>query len=54
MAPIKTATGDLIAGAVIAGIAGVGVLIIGGTSVTLAIIGGIVGAVLRRRRRTQQ
>jgi hypothetical protein len=50
----KPPTGDLIAGAVIAGIAGVGVLIIGGTSVTLAIIGGIVGAILHRRRRTQQ
>jgi hypothetical protein len=50
----KPPTGDLIAGAVIAGIAGVGVLIIGGTSVILAIIGGIVGAILHRRRRTQQ
>jgi hypothetical protein len=45
---IRPPIGDLIAG-----IAGVGV-IIGGISLTLAIIGGIIGAVLRRRRRTQQ
>jgi hypothetical protein len=43
-------TGDLIAG-----IAGVGVvIIIGGISLTLAIIRGIIGAVLRRRRRMKQ
>jgi hypothetical protein len=42
-------TGDFIAG-----IAGVGVIIIGGISLTLAIIGGIIGAVLRRRRRMKQ
>jgi ABC-type amino acid transport system permease subunit len=41
-------------GNLIAGIAGVGVIIIGGTPLILAIIGGIIGAVLRRRRRTQQ
>jgi hypothetical protein len=45
---IRPPIGDLIAG-----IAGVGV-IIGGISLTLAIIRGIIGAVLRRRRRTQQ
>jgi hypothetical protein len=39
-------TGDLIAG-----IAGVGVIMIGGISLTLAIIGGIIGAILHRRRR---
>jgi hypothetical protein len=32
----------------------VGVIIIGGISLTLAIIGGIIGAILHRRRRTQQ
>jgi len=42
-------TGDLIAG-----IAGVGVIIIGGISLILAIIRGIIGAVLRRRRRMKQ
>jgi hypothetical protein len=43
-------TGDFLAG-----IAGVGVIIIiGGISLTLAIIGGIIGAILHRRRRTQQ
>jgi hypothetical protein len=42
-------TGDLIAG-----ITGVGVIIIGGISLTLAIIRGIIGAVLRRRRRMKQ
>jgi hypothetical protein len=42
-------TGDLIAG-----IAGVGVIIIGGISLTLAIIGGIIGAILHRRRGMQQ
>jgi hypothetical protein len=39
-------TGDFIAG-----IAGVGLIIIGGISLTLAIIGGIIGAILYRRRR---
>jgi hypothetical protein len=42
-------TGDLIAG-----IAGVGVIMIGGISLILAIIGGIIGAILHRRRRIQQ
>jgi hypothetical protein len=42
-------TGDLIAG-----IAGVGVIVVGGISLTLAIIGGIIGAILHRRRRTKQ
>jgi CHASE2 domain-containing sensor protein len=41
-------------GNLIAGIAGVGVIMIGGISLILALIGGIIGAVLRRRRRTQQ
>jgi hypothetical protein len=41
-------------GHLIAGIAGVGVIIIGGISLTLAIIGGIIGAILHRRRRIQQ
>jgi hypothetical protein len=50
----KPPTGDLIAGAVIAGIAGVGVIIIGGICLVLALIGGIEGAILHRRRRTQQ
>jgi hypothetical protein len=42
-------TGDLTAG-----IAGVGVIIIGGISLILAIIGVIIGAILHRRRITQQ
>jgi CHASE2 domain-containing sensor protein len=42
-------TGDLIAW-----IAGVGVIMIGGISLILAIIGGIIGAVPCRRRRMQQ
>jgi hypothetical protein len=42
-------TGDFLAG-----IAGVGVIIIGGISLILAIIGGIIGAILHRRRRIQQ
>jgi CHASE2 domain-containing sensor protein len=41
-------------GNLIAGIAGVGVIIIGGISLILALIGGIIGAILHRRRRTQQ
>jgi len=45
----RPTTGDFLAG-----IAGVGVIIIGGVSLTLAIIGGIIGAILHRRRRTQQ
>jgi hypothetical protein len=43
-------TGDFL----IAGIAGVGVIIIGGIFLTLAIIGGTIGAILRGRRITQQ
>jgi hypothetical protein len=39
-------------GSLLAGIAGVGVIIIGGISLILAIIGGIIGAILHRRRRT--
>jgi hypothetical protein len=41
-------------GDLIAGIAGVGVIIIGGISLILAIIRGIIGAVPCRRRRMQQ
>jgi hypothetical protein len=46
---LRPPTGDFIAG-----IAGVGVIIIGGISLILALIGGIIGAILHRRRRTQQ
>jgi hypothetical protein len=44
----RSPTGDFLAG-----MAGVGV-IIGGISLILALIGGIIGAILHRRRRTQQ